>query len=151
MGAASMNVIAAPGARPFEARRRATGTDPHSQTGNAMPAAAAAGSCIARGSLPILAKAVEGTNTSIAAETAAPSRMNGIASTSSEPNTIRRFCSHATRLGCARWTRAASTSSAPSTGEPDTAGGGRPRRLRPRPGDVDGHQQYLANATEKAG
>ena len=118
-----------------------------------MPAAAAAGSCSARGSRPIFAKADVGTSTSIAADTVAPSRMNGIASTSSEPNTTSRLRSHGRSGSGPRTARArAASTSIPITEAPD--------RRRPAVGvrggggaavDVDGHQQYLANATEKDG
>ena len=90
-------------------------------------------------------------STSIAAETAAPSRMNGIASTRSEPNTISRFCSHATRLGCARWTAPPARAARPARrGRTPRAVGVR-GDLRARRSDVDGHQQYRSNATEKPG
>jgi hypothetical protein len=45
IGAASMNVTAADGDNPLDASRRATGTEPHSHTGNAIPAIPAVGSC----------------------------------------------------------------------------------------------------------
>src|SRR5512145_3414030 len=107
-----MNVIAALGASPFAASRRATGTEPHSQTGNATPAAAAAGSCRLRGSDAMRANADAGTSTSIAADTVAPSRMNGIASTSRDPNTISRFRSQGRLEGS---TTRANTATATST------------------------------------
>ena len=116
IGAASMNVTAAAGDRPFRASLRATGTEPHSQTGKAIPANAAAGSCTARGSRAILANDDAGTNTSIAAETSAPSATNGIASISSDPNTMSRFRSHgicmgwSTRAAMATATNASTTS-----------------------------------------
>ena len=110
IGAASMNVTAAAGETPLRASRRATGTDPHSQTGKAMPASAAAGSCAARGSRARRANDDAGTNTSIVAETSAPSATNGMASISSEPKTIRRFRSHAICIGCATRARIATPS-----------------------------------------
>src|SRR5215208_6385778 len=91
IGAASMNVTAAAGDSPFRASLRATGTEPHSHTGNATPASAAAGICAALGSDAIFAKDDAGTNTSIAADIAAPIATNGIASISSDPNTINRL------------------------------------------------------------
>jgi hypothetical protein len=64
-----------------QARRRATGTEPHSQTGIAKPASAAAGTWAGAGSVARRANARAGTNTAIAADAVAPIRMNGRAST----------------------------------------------------------------------
>src|SRR6476659_2366748 len=116
IGAASMNVTAAAGARPLRASRRATGTDPHSHTGNAIPAIAAAGSWTARGSVASFANVEAGTKTSISAETSAPRATNGMASINSDPNTMKRFRSHATWVGCAnRAATATATSDATTT------------------------------------
>jgi hypothetical protein len=87
IGAASMNAIPAWGLRPRRMSRRATGTEPHSQTGMAKPAAAAAGTWSGRGSRPMRENACAGTNTAIRAEATAPSRMKGSASTTIETNT----------------------------------------------------------------
>lgn len=81
IGDASMKAMPAPGWIPRRINRLATGTEPHSQTGNAKPAITAAGSWSAEGSLVIRPSALSETNTSIAAETNAPRRTNGSAST----------------------------------------------------------------------
>ena len=99
------------------------------------------------------ANADEGTSTSIAADTVAPSRMNGIASTSSEPKTISRLRSHGTLEGSVIRTRTATPTRAAST--QITWEDGRSRRRLTGPwrscGDVDRHQQYLAKATANDG
>ena len=61
IGAASMKVTAAAGCSPRSSSRRATGTDPHSHTGNARPAAAAPGTWSAAGRRPRRANARSGT------------------------------------------------------------------------------------------
>ena len=151
MGAASMNVIAADGARPLLASRRATGTEPHSHTGNAIPASAAAGSCSGRGKRARCANVDVGTKTSIAADTNAPNRMNGVASTSSDPKTIRKFCSHAIRSGSATRTTTAIEGESAEHRQRGSARRPRLRRGDLRARDVDGHQQYLENEIANPG
>ncbi len=135
----------------MEASRRATGTDPHSHTGNATPAAAAAGSWSGPGSRPSFSNADDGTKTSMAAETAAPSRMKGIASTSSDENTMSRFWSQAIRAGSITRTRTATPARASRTIRARAPADRGPRGEGPRRRDLDGHQQYLANATANDG
>src|SRR5205085_1524753 len=105
-----MNVTAADGIRPFAASRRATGTEPHSHTGNAMPATPAAGSCKGFGRRVSRSNALDGTKTSIAAEASAPIRTKGTASINSEEKTRRKFC--AQPMFCGARTRSAT---APTT------------------------------------
>lgn len=75
-----MKASPAAGCMPLAISLRATGTEPHSHTGKAKPPIAAVGSCKPIGKRPIAAKALSGTNTSIAALTVAPSRTKGKAS-----------------------------------------------------------------------
>jgi hypothetical protein len=82
-----MQAIPACGLMPRRISRRATGTEPHSHTGMAKPAAAAAGTWSGCGRRPMLAKARAGTNTAIRAEATAPIRMKGSASTTIEMKT----------------------------------------------------------------
>ena len=72
-----MKATDAAGEIPRVRNRRATGTEPHSHTGSANPASATAGTCTGAGSRPTRAKARSGTQTAIAAEISAPSRMKG--------------------------------------------------------------------------
>jgi Predicted permease len=81
MAGGAMSTIPADGCSPRRISRRATGTEPHSQTGIAKPAAAAAGTCTGAGSRFSRAKDRPGTQTAMAAAAVAPSRMNGSAST----------------------------------------------------------------------
>src|SRR5689334_9754054 len=88
-GAASMNVkAAAPVAPPSPNNRRATGTDPHSQPGNAAPPTPAANTATAgrRGSQR--AKRSGETNTAINPLTTTPSARNGTACTNTPQNTV---------------------------------------------------------------
>ena len=84
-----MNVTAAEGFSPRCARRRATGTEPHSQIGNARPASAAAGSCRGLGRRPSFSSVPIGTKTSTSDAASAPSITKGSAWTSSEPKMTR--------------------------------------------------------------
>lgn len=88
-GAASMNVkAAAPVAPPSPNNRRATGTDPHSQPGNAAPPTPAANTATAgrRGSQR--ANRCGDTNTAINPLTTTPSARKGIACTNTPQKTV---------------------------------------------------------------
>ena len=92
---------------PAPSRTRRRGTRPRPPP---RPAAAGPGRSTA-----IRANAEAGTSTSIAADTVAPSRMNGIASTSSDPNTMRRLRSHGMLDGSTTRTSTAIATSVAST------------------------------------
>src|ERR671923_59433 len=117
-----MNAIPACGLRPRRMRRRATGTEPHSQTGMAKPAAAAAGTWSGRGSRPRRANACAGTNTAIRAEATAPIRMKGSASTTIETKTTPKVPS--TWLSATPAARAAATATTVSQNAPLTTQSG---------------------------
>ena len=93
-GAASMKVIAADGVSPRSISRRATGTEPHSQIGNSIPASAAAGSCKGRESRPSRSSAATGTKISTSAAASAPITTNGSAWTSNDPKMTRKVRTH---------------------------------------------------------
>ena len=91
-GEASMKAIPAPGSAPRAIRRRATGTEPHSQTGKAKPPSAAPGICSANGSREIQPSEPCGRKTAIAAEARAPTKMNGSASITIDVKISRKVC-----------------------------------------------------------
>ena len=142
-GAASMNVTAAEGIRPRCISRRATGTEPHSQIGNASPASAAAGSCSGRGRSPSFSNTPIGTNTSTSAAASAPSSTNGSAWISSEPKITKNVRTQAIRPGSPTLTTSATATSIAADGD-HRASVGRARELRDpaRLGDL-GHRALL--------
>src|SRR4051794_196217 len=123
-----MNAIPAEGWTPRRIRRRATGTEPHSHTGIAKPASAAAGTCTGVGSWARRAKARAGTNTAIAAEAAAPIRMNGRASTTIDVKITPKVpitSLSATPAERARTIAITAVQKAAATAQSGTNGGGR--------------------------
>ena len=129
---------------PSRTRRRGTPRPPPRRPAAAAPAAASA----------MRANAEAGTSTSIAADTVAPSRMNGIASTRSEPKTMSRLRSHGRLDGSARRTSTATPASIASThasGGPVRSRRARPAAVRARGSTSSGHQQYLEKATANDG
>ena len=91
IGAASMNVTEAEGIRPLAISLRATGTEPHSHTGKANPATAAAGICSASGRREIRANAEAGTKTPMNAAINAPTITSGTAWSSKELKMILKL------------------------------------------------------------
>ena len=86
----------AAGCTPRTISRRATGTEPHSQTGMATPDSATRGHLQRAAAAARSARtSVEGTNTSIAADTAAPSSTNGSASSAIDVPMTRNVCMRA--------------------------------------------------------
>ena len=140
-GAASMNVIPADGMSPFWIKRRAIGTEPHSQIGNAIPASPAAGSCNGLGRFASFSSAPTGTKTSITAAASAPMSTNGSACTSNEPKITKKLWTHAKRSG----------SASPRRSRPQRSHRARPpTSARPLSGTV-GERSYRPSAIPREG
>ena len=92
------------------------------------------------------ANAEAGTSTSIAADTVAPSRMNGIASTSSDPNTMSRLRSHGRLEGSATRTSTATPASVAST---QATGGPERSRRRGRRAGARGSTSTAISSTSR--